>query len=96
MIKLVLQPRATHDLEEIEEFSFNQFGSAAAAEYMAKLERVFDRLALYPESGPLYPDAWPPVRHTRSGQHYVFYDYDGLSVSVIRILHHARVPDDFF
>ncbi len=94
MIEIVLQPRAITDLAEIEEFSFHRFGAAVAAEYMAKLERAFDRLAKYPESGPTYPDIRPPVRFTRSGRHYIFYDYDGASVSVVRILHHARVPED--
>jgi len=91
---LVIQPRADSDLAEIDRYSFENFGAEVAEAYMDGLESAFDRLLAYPESGPVFPGIRPQIRYLSSGKHRIFYDYDGQTISVVRILHQAQVPED--
>jgi plasmid stabilization system protein ParE len=47
------------------------------------------RLATFPESGAIYPGIRPQIRYLAYRRHHIFYDYDGETVWVVRILHHA-------
>jgi toxin ParE1/3/4 len=86
--------KAELDLLEIEQYSFDNFGAAQANDYMDMIERVFDRLLAYPDSGPIYPGVRPPVRYVSAGKHRAFYDYDGRTIMIRRVLHQAMVPED--
>ena len=65
------------------------FGDVSAKQYMAELDRALDRLMAFPLSGPAYPGLRMPVRYLRFRSHQIFYDFDGETVRVLRILHHA-------
>jgi toxin ParE1/3/4 len=96
VITLFIGPKAGSDLLEIEDYSVRTFGADKAANYMTMIERVFYRLLNYPESGPVYPGLLPAIRYVSVGKHRAFYDYDGRSITVVRVLHQAMVPEDHF
>ena len=95
MRQLTVLPDARDDLRAIEHYSIQEFGPTVADEYMNRFERALDRLLNYPESGPLYPGIRPPVRYVSVGSHHRFYDFDGPTITVARVLHQAMVPDDW-
>jgi toxin ParE1/3/4 len=95
MRQLTILPNARDDLRAIEHYSIQEFGASVADYYMNRIERALDRLLNYPESGPLYPGIRPPVRYVSVGSHHLFYDFDGKSIAVLRVLHQAMVPEDW-
>lgn len=89
MAKVVTRPAAQIDMEEIDLYGIVNFGVAAAERYMSGFFDAFDRLARFPEIGPIYPGIRPTIRFLTFREHHIFYDFDGETVTVVRILHHA-------
>lgn len=94
MTKLIIRPAAEIDLFEIDNYSVREFGPRVAAAYLAEIEVALDRLIEYPEAGPVFPGISPMIRYISCGKHRIFYDYDGKTVHVARILHQAMLPGD--
>lgn len=90
MPEIVFSPKASADLAGIYNQSAAQFGIDTADAYHDGLQAAVERLAAFPESGPAFPGIRPPVRYLAYKRHRIIYDYDGETVRVIRILHHAR------
>ncbi len=67
-----------------------RFGLDVADEYIDGIDAALARLAEFPESGPVYPGLRPPVRYLTYRRHHILYDFDGTTVRIARILHHAR------
>jgi toxin ParE1/3/4 len=88
-VEVVTRPAAQVDLEEIDLYGIVEFGAAVAERYMSGFFDAFDRLARYPEIGPIYPGIRPAIRFLTYREHHIFYDYDGETVVIVRILHHA-------
>jgi toxin ParE1/3/4 len=90
MAEIVVRPAATADIAAIYALSAEQFGIETADRYHDGLLAAIERLADFPQSGPIYPGLRPPVRFLTYRQHHVFYDYDGTTIWTIRVLHHAQ------
>lgn len=84
-----LRAAAAIDLAAILEYSAAQFGDAAAEAYLRSFERAFDLLCNHPNAGVTHPDIEPAVRCLSHRRHRIFYDVEGDTVWVVRILHHA-------
>ena len=89
MARIIFRPQATADLADIYAYGMTQFGAETASHYHAGLQATVERLASFPQSGPIYPGLRPPVRYLAYRRHYIFYDYDGSTVWIVRVLHHA-------
>ena len=89
MAEVITRLAAQVDMEEIDLFGIVEFGAAAAERYMSGFFDAFDRLARYPEIGPIYPGIRPAIRFLTYREHHLFYDYDGKTVTIARILHHS-------
>jgi toxin ParE1/3/4 len=89
MAEVITRPAAQLDMEEIDLYGIVNFGAAAADRYMSGFFDAFDRLARFPEIGPIYPGIRPVTRFLTYREHHIFYDFDGETVVVVRILHHA-------
>ncbi|MBL8656934.1 MAG: type II toxin-antitoxin system RelE/ParE family toxin [Altererythrobacter sp.] len=74
---------------EIFRFSIASFGRPTAVEYMLGLDEALARLGAYPEIGRIDRALEPPMHVFQYRSHRVFYQFDGATVSVVRILHHA-------
>jgi toxin ParE1/3/4 len=90
MADVIVRAEARVDMLEIYTRSIEQFGTDVARDYMAGIDRALDRLADYPEMGAKYPGLRPPVRYLTYRRHNIHYDFDGATVWIVRIVHHAR------
>ena len=95
MAELRLRAAAAADLAAILDFSVESFGAQIAEAYLKSFEDAFDLLRRHPHAGALRVDLdiAPPLRCLPHRRHRIFYDTDGRSVVVVRILHYARDVD---
>jgi toxin ParE1/3/4 len=86
---VAVREAAVADMGNIFRFSIASFGRPAAVEYIVGLEEALARLGAYPEIGRIDRALEPPMHVFPFRSHRVFYQFDGKTVSVVRILHHA-------
>lgn len=89
MAEIVFHQQASADIESIYRFSLAHVGEAMADEYHGGLYEAVLRLGDYPEMGRQEPGVVPPVRALPFRSHRLYYRFDGETVLVVRILHHA-------
>jgi toxin ParE1/3/4 len=89
MARVIVSPKARRDLDEIDRYRLAQFGGPIADEYMQGFRGAFQRLAEFPESGPVFSEVTPPIRRLTYRSHNLFYDFDGKTIVIVRVLHHA-------
>jgi toxin ParE1/3/4 len=89
MAEIVFRLEASADLAAVFAQSVEQFGEQAAQNYLAGLQSAIMRLADFPQLGTVYPGIRPLIRYLSYRSHHVLYDYDGVTIWVVRILHHA-------
>ncbi|HDH57950.1 MAG TPA: type II toxin-antitoxin system RelE/ParE family toxin [Bacteroidetes bacterium] len=84
--------KADSDLEEIFDYSVEQFGFARAEQYVYDIEQVFKDLAANPALGRRFD---PDVNHYFQypvESHSVFYAPTDKGVEIFRILHQSMLP----
>jgi toxin ParE1/3/4 len=84
-----LRAAADADLAEILEYSIERWGEAVGEAYLAGFGEAFELLARHPLAGTLRADIHPPIRCLPHRSHRIFYDLDGETVWIVRVLHHA-------
>ncbi len=89
MAEVILRAESRADLLDTYSHGISQFGEKAARSYMAVIDRAMTRLSDFPMSGPIYPGLHSSVRYLSVRRHHIFYDYDGQTVWIVRILHPA-------
>lgn len=90
MAEITFSRAASADLADVYALSAAQFGEDTADSYHGGLQAAVEQLAQFPQSGPVFPGIRPPVRYLAYKRHHIIYDYNGDTVWVIRIIHHAR------
>lgn len=89
MAEVRLRAAADADLAAILEYSVERFGEEAGEQYLRGFETSFDLLRRYPHAGSLRLDVEPPLRCLAHRSHRIFYDVEGDTVWVVRVLHQA-------
>lgn len=89
MAELVIRAEARVDMLDIYARGVEEFGTATAKKYMQGMDSALSRLSEFPLIGPIYPGLRIPVRYLAFRSHHIFYDFDGSTVWIVRILHHA-------
>lgn len=89
MAEVAFRPAASEDLAGIYALGAGQYGIETADRYHDGLLAAISRLAMFPQSGPVYPGLRTPIRYLAFRRHHIFYDFDGTTVWIVRILHHA-------
>lgn len=89
MVDISFRTEASADLAGIHAQSVEQFGEDKAQDYLSGLQAAITGLADYPLMGAVYPGLRPPIRFLAFRRHHVLYDFDGTTVVIVRILHHA-------
>lgn len=89
MAEVRLRAAADADLEAILNHSIEQWGQAAGEAYLAGFGRAFDLLGRHPLAGALRAEIVPPIRCLPHRSHRIFYDVDGETIWIVRVLHHA-------
>jgi toxin ParE1/3/4 len=90
-----LRAAAETDLAAILDYSVETFGEAAGANYLRSFDRAFDLLRRHPKAGALRLDIEPPIRCLSHRSHRIFYDLDGQTVWIVRVLHHAMDAEEW-
>jgi toxin ParE1/3/4 len=90
MAELVVRAEATADIAGIYAQGADEYGTDVADRYLAGLQTAIERLATFPQSGPIYPGIRPAIRYLAYRRHHIFYDFDGSAVWIVRVLHHAQ------
>ena len=82
-----LSKRADSDIAEIADYTIRQFGIKQASRYRDGLEKIFRRLAEYPNSGRSAGHLAPRLRRINFESHVIFFLHDEAGVLIVRILH---------
>jgi len=90
MAEIDVSAEARADLLDLHAHSTVRFGLDVADTYIDGIDAALARLAEFPESGPIYPGLRPATRFLTYKRHHIMYDYDGETVWIVRIIHHAR------
>ena len=88
-MQLELSRRAQADLDDIRDYSVQQFGLARAIAYLDEIEATFRRVVSFPEVGVARPDLRPGLRALGCQQHRIFYTVEADRIRIRRVLHSA-------
>ena len=87
MAEYRLSSRADDDLDEIADYTIEQFGIEQARRYRDKLEACFQNLAENPKLGPNAEMLALGLRRYEYQSHVVFYEPLTNGVRIVRVLH---------
>jgi toxin ParE1/3/4 len=87
---------ADQDLEEIFDYTEEEFGSDQAAKYLTELQDVFEQLVENPELGRERNEIKQGLRSFTKDAHVVFYRILSKHIRIVRVLHGSRdLPKHF-
>jgi len=96
MARYRLSRRGAADVEEIADYSIEQFGIKQARRYRDGLETCFQTLAENPRLGRSAEQLAPSLRRFEHQSHVVFYIPEDWGVLIVRVLHEKMdVPRHF-
>jgi toxin ParE1/3/4 len=84
-----LSRRAAADVDEIADFTIEQFGIEQARRYRDRLETCFQTLAENPRLGRSAEQLAPDLRRFEHQSHVIFYVPENGSVLIVRVLHES-------
>ena len=80
-------PRAAQDLENIYQYSYQEFGGVKAEQYIRGLDFAFNKLATDPQLGIDYSYVKDGLLAYRVVSHVIFFKLGIDGIVIIRILH---------
>ena len=92
MATYLLALAAYADLEDIDRYTLDTWGSVQRDHYISTLFHQFEVIASSPDMGRLRPELKEGVRSLPVLEHVVFYEQFENNCYVLRILHHRRDP----
>lgn len=91
-----LSSDADHDMNDIFDYSIEEFGRKQAFDYAAKLHALFLKLTEQPEIGRRRNEIKIGLRSIPVGEHIVFYRILKNKIRILRVLHGRKdVPRHF-
>lgn len=90
--RLIWRPDAVTDLDEVEAYTWRNWGGEQAKRYAAALVADIKALRVSALRHPLYDTIHPGLRRKRSGMHHIYYLATKDSVEVLNIIHVSRDP----
>jgi toxin ParE1/3/4 len=84
-----LRALADADLADILDYGISEFGETIGTDYVRSFEQAFALLGRHPFAGALNNDVVPPIHCLHHRRHRIFYDVEGETVWIVRVLHHA-------
>jgi toxin ParE1/3/4 len=88
----ILRRRAEADLEEIGDYTLEDWGDAKLVEYMTMLNNAFRALAGDPNLGRSADDVREGYFRHHVGSHMVYFRRKKTGVEIVRILHETMSP----
>jgi len=90
MAEYRLSEKASYDLDDIADYTFETFGERQADKYSRELMNAFSMLAGRPFMGKTASELAPELRSHPFQAHVIYYVPETDGVFVIRVLHHSR------
>ncbi len=84
---LRIRPKANADLSEIYEYSYREFGSRRADQYIRQLDVAFQSLVDELALGNDYSHIRPDLKGYSVVSHVVFFKRTDYGVNILRVLH---------
>lgn len=88
--RTVVTASADADLAEIVTYLLQHAGEAVARKYAEQFDALYDRLAVFPGSGPRRAILGVNTRISIVPPYVVIYDHDGDVVTILRVVHGKR------
>lgn len=88
----VLRRRAELDLDEIADYTLENWGEAKLVEYVTMLDAAFQELAGDPHLGRLADDVRKGYFRHRAGSHMIYFKRKRTGVEIVRVLHVRMSP----
>ena len=89
-------PTAKTHLNDIAEYTLQEFGSEQMEVYLRALFSRFEWLSENPRLGKARNEIFGNLRSYREGAHVIFYRISGTFIDIVAILHRSRDVDRFF
>lgn len=87
MVNLLFSPKARADLDQIWQYSIDNWSELSAATYLRSIFEAAERIKHNPLLGRAREDIRPKYRSLIIGSHIIFYKFSRENVTIIRILH---------
>jgi plasmid stabilization system protein ParE len=84
---------AKHDLQEIRDYLRREAGPRVAARMLSRIRSAVARARETPRLGTPRPAYRQNCRFILSRPYVVYYDFDGVTMSMLRVLHQAQDRD---
>ncbi len=95
MLRLILSPDATQDLDDIWDYIATN-NQSAANKVIDEIATQFELLRQMPEAGRSRSELQMGLRSFPVGRYLIFYRPSATSVEIVRVLHSARDVDAMF
>jgi plasmid stabilization system protein ParE len=94
-VNVVLRPDAVVDLRAARDY-YDAAGAGLGDEFATELDRLFERLTVFPRSAPVVAD-YDAIRraHMRRFPFGVFYQPVDDEIVVLRVIHTSRSPENW-
>jgi toxin ParE1/3/4 len=83
-IRLQFSEDAQQDIDDIHQYTFDEWGYDQMVRYQSVLYAGFERIRAFPEIGRLRDEL---TREFRLGSHVVLYRYAAGMVTILRVIH---------
>lgn len=94
MSRYLLSPAAQTDLEQIWDYSYENWGLDQAEAYLRELQRALERVSANPQIGWACDEIRPGYRKLAAASHTLFYRVTAEGVTdVVRVLHQRMDVD---
>jgi len=90
MKKIILSEAADADLENIFDYTLDEFGVDQAVSYVSGFDEVFDMISENPEIGRERKEIRDELRSLNKDKYIIFYRTFSDHVRIVRILHGSR------
>lgn len=92
----ILSEIADKDLEDIFDYTFNEFGFDQAEKYLLEIEEIFQNLILNPQIGKKRNEIKQGLYSFPKDNHIIFYRILVNHIRIVRVLHGSRDIPKYF
>lgn len=94
--KYILSQEADFDLEEIFEYTYEEFGLNQAIKYLSEIDEIFIKIVNIPQIGRTRIELKKELYSIPIGEHIVFYRILTDHIRIVRVLYGGRdLPKNF-
>lgn len=92
----ILSEIADKDLEEIFDYTFDEFGFDQAEKYLLEIEEIFQNLIINPQIGKKRDEIKQGLYSFPKDNHIIFYRISDKHIRIVRVLHGRRDVPKYF